>query len=355
VRIHPDLTDLSAELAELRARVDELTNESDSAPSVTRRRMLTALAGLGAVGAATMVPATPAAAADGDSVVLGQPNTATTATSIATTSDGESSQVTLGGSGWGIFATSDSTAILGATHSGGVFGVNGVAVDSGVGVAGHAEAAGAIGVVALSKAGPAMAALSQDDGVTLELTPADRAGPPTSVAAGLTEYRTGSISIDDDGELWLCVTTGDPGTWTRVLREDTATGRTVPITPIRAIDTRVTGGRPTGSPAVPGQKKGPLLGGTSITLDLAGIGPIPGTAAGVVGNLTVASPTYTGYLTARPSGTPGTTSSLNFPKGVTAIANAFTSQLGPAGLTITGSGTNTNSYHLIVDITAYIT
>jgi hypothetical protein len=321
---------------------------------VSRRRILTGLAGLGAFGAASVAKAAPAAASDGDSVVLGQANTATTATSIATTSDGESSQVTLGGSGWGVFATSQSTAILGSIDSGGVFGVNGVAADSGVGVAGHASEAGAIGVAAWSKAGPAMGALSQDDGVTLELTPADRAGPPTDVAAGLTEYRIGSVSVDEDGEMWLCVATGAPGAWTRLLREDTAQGRTVPINPVRAIDTRAPGGRPNGTPAIPGQKAGPLTGGTSLTLDLAGIGAIPATATGLIGNLTVAGPSYSGYLVARPSGVASTTSSLNFPNGVTAIANAFTSQLGPDGLTIGGSGTTTNTYHLIVDITAYI-
>jgi hypothetical protein len=105
---------------------------------------------------------------------------------------------------------------------------------------------------------------------------------------------------------------------------------------------------------VPGQKKGPLKGGTSLTLDLGGAGPIPGTASGVVGNLTVVSPNYAGFLSARPSGAAAATSSLNFTAGST-VANAFTSQLGPAGLTISGSGTSPNSYQLIVDITAYIT
>ena len=129
----------------------------------------------------------------------------------------------------------------------------------------------------------------------------------------------------------------------------------IPITPIRAIDTRASGGRPTGSPAIPGQKTGPLKGGTSLTLDLAGIGPIPATATGVIGNLAAVTPSFSGYLAARPSGTTAITTSLNFPAGVAAIANAFTSQLGPAGLTITGSGTSANTYHLVVDITAYIT
>jgi hypothetical protein len=147
-----------------------------------------------------------------------------------------------------------------------------------------------------------------------------------------------------------------PPIWTRLLREDTTHGRTVPINPIRAIDTRAPGGRPAGAPAIPGQKAGPLKGGTSLTLDLAGIGPIPATATGVIGNLAAITPSFSGYLAARPSGAAGAiTTSLNFPQGVAALANAFTRQLGPAGLTITGSGTSANTYHLVVDITACIT
>lgn len=111
---------------------------------------------------------------------------------------------------------------------------------------------------------------------------------------------------------------------------------------------------------MPGQKAGPLKGGTSLTLDLAGVGVIPASATGVIGNLTVVSPTYNGYLGARPSGTPTASSSINFTTGAT-VANAFTSGLGPTGptgptgLTITGSGTAANSYQLVVDITAYVT
>jgi len=163
------------------------------------------------------------------------------------------------------------------------------------------------------------------------------------------------MSVDAEGDLWMCTTAGDPGTWTRLLREDTAAGRVVPVDPFRALDTRATGGRPSGSPAIPGQKKGPLNGGAVLTLDLAGVGAIPATATGVVGNLTVVSPNYSGWLKALPSGGTGATSSLNFMAGTAAVANAFTSALGPAGLMITASGTAANRYHLIVDITAYIT
>ena len=131
------------------------------------------------------------------------------------------------------------------------------------------------------------------------------------------------------------------------------TGRTVPIAPFRALDTRATGGRPAGSPAVPGQKKGPLKGGEAMTLDLAGVAPIPTTATGVVGNLIAITPNYTGYLRAAPSGSPLTATALSFAPGPN-TGNAFTVGLGPDGVTLRGSGTVANTYHLVVDITAYM-
>jgi hypothetical protein len=73
----------------------------------------------------------------------------------------------------------------------------------------------------------------------------------------------------------------------------------------------------------------------------------------VVGNLTVTSPSYDGYLIVGPSSTTPTTSALNFTADTT-VANAFTSQLGPAGITLRASGSTSRTYELIVDITAYI-
>jgi hypothetical protein len=357
-----EMESLRAEVAELRAELAAVRRTESAA--ITRRRLLTGLVGVGAAGAAGVVAATPAAAADGDELVVGQDNLATTQTLLSnapTPGEGvpDFPEDTSGallrledvGDGIGLVALSNGTAItaqgfegmrLWGDAQGLVVGSDGIAS---LGSFGYDEAAA---VVAHSEDGPAVWATS-GGGIQLVLLPSQIDGPGTN-----SSVDTGSISVDEHVDVWLCVQGGATPTWTRLLREDTASGRTVPIAPLRAIDTRAVGGRPPGSPAIPGQKAGPLVGGTSVTLDLAGIGPIPATATGVIGNLTVASPTYTGYLTARPSGTPGTTSSLNFPKGVTAIANAFTSQLGPAGLTITGSGTATSTYHLIVDITAYI-
>jgi hypothetical protein len=192
---------------------------------------------------------------------------------------------------------------------------------------------------------------SSGNGPALFLKPTESSGPPVASWDGI-----GAISVDPSGDLWLCVapTNDFSGTWTRLLREDTTAGRVVPIDPMRALDTRATGGRPSGSPAITGQKKGPLHGGEAVTLDLAGAGSIPATASGVVGNLTVVNPDFSGYLVAIPSGSTSQSSALNFDAGEV-VANAFTSALGPNGLTLRANGSSGRVYHLVVDITAYIT
>ena len=313
---------------------------------------------MGAAGITHVASASSAGADTGDPLVLGQQNTAANATVISTTEGEDVGEVHLGYGGLAAFAAiaeSSNSGVLAAAGPGGLAGVEGHAGgSSGIGVAGFATEPGAIAMAALNQgAGPSLASQSDVDGVTLLLVPAERVGPPEEMPAGLTTYAIGSISLDEDGELWLCAASGAPGTWTRLLREDTAVGRTIPITPVRALDTRATSGRPPGSPVIPGQKKGPLKGGEAITLDLAGVSPIPASASGVLGNLTVVSPSYSGYLMAGPSGTTPTTSALNFTTGAI-VANAFTSQLGPDGLTVRASGTASKTYELIVDLTAYI-
>ena len=199
--------------------------------------------------------------------------------------------------------------------------------------------------------GPGLAAQSDGHGpqLLLALESSAPAGPP-----GSTREPVGSGSTAQE-TCGCAPPTPLIAKWTRLLREDTAVGRTCPITPFRALDTRATGGRPSDLPPSLDRCRAPKGRDQVVTLDLAGVAPIPASAAGVVGNLTAVTPSFSGYLAARPSGTAAITTSLNFPAGVAALANAFTSQLGPAGLTITGSGTTANTYHLVVDITAYIT
>lgn len=357
-----DLSALTAELSSLRARIDEQQAElaelrtARPDPGVSRRHLLRNLAGLGAAGAAGMVAtASPAAAADGDPLVLGQANTSTQNTTLAySNGSGWTADVTLGDAFLAVGGTSShGSGVWGYIEDQGLAGVRGqVDQSSGLGVLAEALQAGSIALGADSVSGPAMWAKS-DDGVTLRLEPATRAGPPTTVPAGLAVYETGAFSVDNTGEVWLCTQGGTPGTWTRLLREDTAPGRVVPITPFRALDTRRPGGQGSGGPVIPGQVQGPLSSGQTVTLDLAGVAPIPAGASGVIGNATVRRPTSPGRLRVFPAGVVPSTSTLNFTVGT--VANAFTSGLAASGLSAVATLPSGGSYHLVLDITAYIT
>ena len=330
------------ELAALRGRADRTPPD----PRFGRRHLLGALAGLGAAGAAGVATARPAAAADGDPVLLGQENSSDTATYWHTSDEcaleieGDGFCVILAGGyfeqpTYGVISTGSAAGVLGYS-------------ETGAGLSGETSAVSVPAITALhTTGGPALGGLSDGGGpqLWLESLDADPAGPPG-------QGQRGFVKFDVNGDVWICIANGDH--WTRLLREDTTAGRVITISPFRALDTRATGGRPAGSPAVPGQKKGPLHGGEAITLDLAGVADIPAGSRGVVGNLTVVAPTGTGFLRAYAAGTSTTTSAVNFDAGGN-TANAFTSAINPTGLRLVAPISSSITYHLVVDITAYIT
>jgi hypothetical protein len=347
---------LRAEVAALRSAMARQRAPSEGA--MTRRRLLTGLAGLGTAGAAGVAAAEPAGAADGDPVTLGARNTGDLTTVIERSSTGlfpvlfltgmpgqdpdhnpgPPSVLEIAGPEFGIGVVAGRYGVTAIAGDGS--GTGGAALDGWAGhdAAGlHTHAHQGIGVDTGSS-----------EGVPLRLRPGS--GPPPTAAL---VAKPGSMYVDTDCKIWLC-TNGSPATWTELLRNDTAAGRVIPITPFRALDTRATGGRPPGSPAVPGQVKGPIKGGQVVTLDLADVDPIPASASGVVGNLIAVTPNYTGFVRAAPSGQPFNATALSFAKGPN-IGNAFTVRLGPVGVSFRPSGTASNTLHLVIDITAYIT
>ena len=373
-----DIAALTAELAHLRARLEEQAVElaalrAGPAPSpapqrrLSRRHLLTGLAGLGAAGVAGVAGATPAAAADGDPLTLGEDNTASTTTRLTTT---------LGGAeGWELATelSSDAYATLGVgviedpngnggqvaiwadssqSPNFGAAGVRSSAAD-GFAVEGWNDSTGFPTVAGINQGvGPGLGGASYGGGAQLYLAPEQDAvaGPPPSGEIGY-------IRLDAAGDLWVCTASGTPGAWTRLLREDhvdTAPGRVIPIAPIRALDTRATGGRASGAPTIPGQVKGPLRGGQTVTLALAGSATIPSTATGIVGNAVVITPSATGFLRVLPAGATSPASSFDFTAGSN-VANGFTSALSPSGLAAVAPTASSTRYHLVIDIAAYIT
>ena len=115
----------------------------------------------------------------------------------------------------------------------------------------------------------------------------------------------------------------------------------VPLTPIRVLDTR------SGIGAT-----GPVTGGDTVHLPLAGANGIPSLGvAAVAMNITVTEPTSGGYISVGPSGQPTpAVSNLNFSRGLT-VPNAVVAPLGADGAISLFNSTGAS--HLIGDVVGY--
>jgi hypothetical protein len=292
---------LLAELAEVKAQVASLQRQvegQDAAPSrppeaagpgrsggpMSRRAMLATAAGLTATGVAVVAGATPAAAANGDALVVGQQKTGTATTSLTSTIAGgaafivenpstESSSgfYARNGASSGIAASGavigDSAARPGVSGSSststGVRGVSAAVSMTQAGVVGFATAGG-IGVLGTSTTG--IGVLAQSSSGTAAQISGGRAdiyfsranfrGLPTEDAYA---HRFGELVRDSDGTLWYCTANGTPGTWRKVTGRDTAGSFHVLDAPARIYDSR-----PGSLPAV--GSKTPLTSNVARTL-----------------------------------------------------------------------------------------
>jgi Cysteine-rich secretory protein family len=114
-----------------------------------------------------------------------------------------------------------------------------------------------------------------------------------------------------------------------------ARARFTPAQPQRILDTR---------------SGGPLGGGGSLPLKVAGVGQVPGDAVGVVVNVTATGASGSGYLTVYPCGaTPPTASNVNFGAG-SSVPNLVTTALGTGGQLCVFSNVTT---HVIVDLAGW--
>jgi hypothetical protein len=116
----------------------------------------------------------------------------------------------------------------------------------------------------------------------------------------------------------------------------------VPTGPARLLDTRTGLGR--------NGVVGPVGGGSTIVLGVAGLGAIPSEGVRAVAvNVTVTGPTAAGYLSVTPSGG-GATSSVNFAAGETA-ANLVMVKTGADGSVRIRNATGTA--HVVVDVVGW--
>ncbi len=364
-------------------------------PSRSRRGLIT-----GAVGIAAAVVLSDAGSASAvGEVVLGQPNSTTTETTITNTSTGiatalivhsDASSSGFGlkatGSSYGVYATGNKVGgVFGNTNSPDTVGVTGecrsksgtgIGVGglsssrSGRGVSGESPGIGVYGIARSGSSQPitptenigVLGSAPEAGGIggvfgganaAVRLLPAGTTGSPKTGT-----HQVGEVSVSSDGNLYFCSVAGTPGTWVQL-------GATAPApasaprlvllsTPERFVDTRAGLGGVTGPLPALGTTMFTMTGrnGESGNAALQ----IPDNASALVGNLTVLGSTPAlGYLTVWPGGALPTVSNINFgPSAQTgAVANSFLVGLSPSG----GQGTlkvfNSVPCDYLIDVTAY--
>jgi hypothetical protein len=133
------------------------------------------------------------------------------------------------------------------------------------------------------------------------------------------------------------------GVQTALTAGPSAPSTTVTIDPARILDTREPLGVPT---------KAPVGANSSITLQVTGVGGVPANATGVIVTLTAVNASLPTFITATPTGTPRSTTSVLNPGNAAAIANTVTMALGTGGkidlYNLAGS------VDLIADVSGYL-
>lgn len=209
-------------------------------------------------------------------------------------------------------------------------GVYGFTSNAGYGLVGYATDAAGVG------------ALARGAKANLELYAAGTA-PNTRTDAHLK----GEVIADTDGNVWMCVAAGSPGTWRKVAGTTTAGSLHLLAAPKRVYDTR-----PTEPPTAIGPKT-PMPDGTR-TIDCTGNSSgVPTSATGVVLNVTALTLSANGFLSVSPGATGFSgTSTLNWTASGAQVANGVTVATGAnATIDVTiGGGGNAN---IIVDVMGY--
>jgi hypothetical protein len=254
--------------------LDEHSQESvdpDGVSSRSRRDLLrtAGMATAGAVGGAVLLSTTQAGAADGNNVIIGQPNTGSTETGLSSATAASTGTFAATQTG-----TAASTSAIAGTATGaqvsqrGVAGIRTGANPSGIGVLGYAATAGdgsnaaGIGLKAQSTQGAAIQIV--DDGLTM---------PPTTGV-----WVKGSLVVTS-GQLWYCFNggTGSASSWLRL----SSVLQTLPQ-PFRVFDSRAA------QPPIPGGgTKGALAFGSGArTIDCSAA--VPAGTTSILFNLTIA-------------------------------------------------------------------
>jgi len=329
--LEQELAALKAQLrADVSARGGDRSAEPPDGAGTSRRGMLRHLAvGAAGVAGAVVVGARPAAAANGDPVNVGETVSGDLPTQIQYTGATQHSAAVWVQSGSA--TTNDEPAFQGKAAFAGVADDEG-AQDIGVTGWSRKPAGTGVGVFGFS---PGYGGEFLGGAADLRLR-AGGAAPLTTTIAHLS----GELVHDGDGNLWVCVGDGTPGTW-RLLAGPATTGALSLLpAPVRAYDSRGTGG--------------PIGAGQERTVDLSVA--VPEGASGVLANLTATNAAALGYLAVFAYGVtwPGN-SSLNFAPDLD-LANSVTSAISAdRQVTVRGGGGPGAEADFIIDVVGYYT
>ncbi len=335
--INPAAAPSAIDLETATAALDVSESLSPASTTSTTRRNLLKWGGLGAAAAlaatsGAVLTSQTAHASDGGSLLLGNNNTAEHLTTL-TYNGSETAPIGFSiensgssfSTGMTIFAGPNGTGLLASTLDGGT-GISGQS-DTGVGV----EGIGQFGIDFHANG----------SGRILQTT-ASFTGAPTSGT-----YSIGEQFRDHKGDLYICIASGTPGTWRKVAAGVPGVSGALNFltNPIRLLDTRVSPGTPWNAGSTNAlQVTGVVVGGISV----------PSGAIGVVGNVTVVSPSAGGDLRLYPGASAPATSSINFATGWT-IANGVTVGLDSSGkLNIKVDMPASTHTHVLFDASAYI-
>lgn len=355
VAAHRAIDELRAEVADLRRQRDPRPRAAEVRPEpVVSRRALFGLAGAGIAGVAVGAGASPAAAADGDPVILGSYNESADGTAIRSTGSGGNIALhieTTATDGLGLNVSSFGPKGLWAGCSGARgIGANGTAMgEAGIGVLGDVPRGNStsltsvhsrsrsIGVAGIGDIGVQAHAHAGSQLRLVRDTEEEFVGPSSPDY----HHDQGEISLDSRGDLFLCTVAGTPGTWTRLNQQ----GAAFLPTAERAFDSRA--GR---EPLAGGGAKGLLASGEARTIDLTVATGLPATARAAIVNLTATGTANAGYLSVYPGATAGsgtpTFSHINWTSSGQTIANTTTVTLVDGKVTVYAA----QPTHVVVDV-----
>lgn len=217
--------------------------------SVTSRRMLIGggLAGVAGLATGALLGAQPAAATTGAMQFGANNNAGTSGTNLTSSASdktlfldntgfGQGLRVTSGGAGAqinsaGIGLTVASTNTIGVDANGKTTAVN---AETLTGVAVRATSDSGIAAIFDGNTGTGVRITSQGAQVMLTPNGFDRAAPTLDT----TPHYAGELLRDSAGDLWMCIVSGSPGTWRKVVGPATAGALHVLPSPVRIYDSR---------------------------------------------------------------------------------------------------------------------